>query len=99
MKNLNAFASHGLEILKHSVLLVLYQAHLETPSHFSESKLLSQKEIREHLGLQHVGEANDLIRGVLEYLKVEKYVEHDFWAIRGQWRITKLGISVIEESS
>ena len=75
----NEFASYDLDILKRSMLLVLYQARLETPSHFSEPKTLSQKEIREHLGLQHVGEGNDLIRGVLEYLKEEKNVEHEFW--------------------
>ena len=90
----NTFASYGLEILKHSVLLVLYQAYLETPSHLSNSKTLSQKKIREHLGLQRVGVANDLILGILEYLKKEKTVEYA--AGEDYWSITKKGVSVIE---
>lgn len=94
MKNLNIFASHGLEILKHSVLLVLYQLHLETPSHFPHSQSLSQKEIREHLGLQHVGKGNNLIRGILEYLLTEESVV--YYLDGGRWSISKKGISIIE---
>ena len=86
-KTENAF--YGLEILKYSVLLVLYQY----------SKPLSQKEIREHLKLRRVGKNNNFIRGVLEYLEEEGYVEYKFYG-RGQWQITDSGMSfIVEEPS
>ena len=79
---------YGLEILKYSVLLVLYQYSIS----------LSQKEIREHLKLRRVGKNNNLIRGVLEYLEEEGYVEYKFYG-RGRRQITDSGMSFIKESS
>ena len=86
-------AQWGLEILKRSVLEVLYQQSLEVGD--SPLRSVSQKEIRQRLGLQHVGTNNDLVRGVLEYLKEEEAVEYLFWG-RGHWAITPDGISLIE---
>ena len=83
----NTFAVYGLEILKHAVLLLLYQTASET---------LSVKEIRERLGLHHKSLGTNLIRDVLEFLKEEETVEDEDWGLIGHWRITEKGVSVIE---
>lgn len=48
----NTFAAYGLDILKHAVLLVLYQTNAET---------LSTKEVREQIGLDDENIGNNFI--------------------------------------
>ena len=86
----NTFAAYGLDILKPAVLLVLYQTDAET---------LSVKEIREQIGLDDENIGNNLIQGVLEYLKAAETVENDGWGLIGRWRITEKGRYVIERSA
>ena len=52
----NTFASYGLEILKRSVLLVLYEEHK-----YGERRRLLRREIGERLGINNVR----LIEGIL----------------------------------
>jgi len=86
----------GLDMLKRSILLVLYQQHLKAgPNGPLASPALSLKNIREQLGLKHVGVSNDLVRGVLNYLMHMKYVENST-IFSNRWQITDSGIAFIE---
>lgn len=89
---LNDFASYGLEILKHSVLLVLYEAK-------HKDELLQAQEIRRRLGIPQAKDERmghtSLVFGVLSYLKDEEKVAQ-FWSGSYTWQITEKGLSVIE---
>ena len=92
----NTFASYGLEILKRSVLLVLYQQPLDYTS--EHRRTLHQNAIREQLGIpKPLYEPNRLVHGILNILADEEYVKKSSWT-EGHWRITKDGVSVIEGS-
>ena len=89
----NDFASYGLEILKLSVLLVLYEAK-------HKGELLQPNEIRHRLGIPHAkderkGHAN-LILATLRYLKDEDKVDDHWVGGATAWQITEKGVSVIE---
>ena len=89
-KTRNEFAFYGLAILKHAVLLVLYEA---------DGEPLKVGDIRKDLGIPRKygssGTVNDLIQAVLGYLVDDgKYVE---LVDRGTWRITKEGVEFLEE--
>ncbi|MYA71174.1 hypothetical protein F4009_18045 [Candidatus Poribacteria bacterium] len=90
----NEIARHSLEILKLAVLEVLYQ---HTGPH---KGCMSAADIREKLKIQRpkyaAGSVNDLFHGTLSYLKDDKYADHIY---RDAWRITELGISVIEKEN
>ena len=89
----NQSASRALEILKWSVLLVLYQHHQK------QSSIVTLEEIRNSLGLpQGRSGLNHLVRGVLEILEVQKYVTPHHFADTS-WKITEEEISVFKESS
>lgn len=98
---LNMFASHGLEILKRSVLLVLYEetdaVDEDDSSYIPHGRILKQGEIREILGFPYVrfpsGNTNSLIQGVLDYLKQDRHAHH----YSPGWAITTAGVSVIED--
>ena len=95
-KTRNDFASFGLEILKRSVLLVLYETYRERP----DEPILQQETIRGHLDIPKGRRgANHLIRGILEILEVEGAVEYNLWYAAGHWQITQKGISVIESDA
>ena len=89
----NEFASYGLDILKRSVLLVLYSARNYGP--------LQLTAIREQLGIPKVDENSDardnsLVYGILTHLQNDGYVEY----LRSPgWRITEEGIQAIEGST
>lgn len=87
----NAFAADGLDILKRSVLLVLYRQPLD---YTGEHRSLHQNKIREHLGIpKPLHEKHRLIPGILDLLENDEYVESYSVA---HWRIREKGISVIE---
>ena len=90
----NDFASYGLEILKHSVLLVLHEAK-------HKGELLQPNEIRHRLGIPHAkterrGHAN-LILATLRYLKDEDKVDDHWVGGATAWQLTEKGVSVIED--
>ena len=90
----NDFASYGLEILKHSVLLVLHEAK-------NKGELLQPNEIRHRLGIPHakterLGHAN-LILATLRYLKDEDKVDDHWVGGVTAWQITEKGVSFIED--
>ena len=97
-KTRNDFASYGLEILKRSVLLVLYEYHV------SESSLPSQFQpaIRKRLGISRSDSTNDeLIHGILVRLRDDKLATHidDEDAPDSQvdkWQIREEGLKVIK---
>ena len=93
---MNTFEVQGLEILKRSVLQVLYECHLwASQDDIFRSPDLSLKQIRSKLGLPHVGVNNDLVKGILNYLREDRYVKES--PVYGsKWHITEEGISVIE---
>ena len=88
----NTFASYGLEILKRSVLLVLYQQPLDDTG--KHRRTLHQNNIRQQLGIpKQIYTPNNLVRGILDILEEDEYVE---FFVGGLWRITEKGVSVIE---
>ena len=90
----NTFASYGLEILKHSVLLVLYQQPLDGGG--KHRRPLKQEKICRQLGKPwrtYDRKGQGLVCGILAHLEYDKYVE-DFGG--GEWRIAEGGVSVIE---
>lgn len=84
-------AIHGLELLKHSVLCVLYEEHL------GENRRLTRIEISQRLGIKKPdGRDADnipLIEGILIHLQEDEVVDRN--AVN-RWRITEDGISHIE---
>ena len=86
----NAFASYGLDILKRSVLLVLYDAR--------DEGIIPQVEIRERLGIPRVdpsaGNWNSLFFAILSYLQADGHARHE---VRSGWQITEKGVSLIED--
>lgn len=90
----NTFASIGLEILKRSVLLVLYEEHKS-----GDRQRLRRLQISERLDIKkpHGSDANNvpLIEGVLMHLQEDGDVESN--AVN-RWQITAEGVSSIEES-
>ena len=92
-KTRSDFASYGLETLKRSVLLVLYQQPLDYAG--KHRRTLSQNTIRQRLGIpKQLYTPNRLVRGILDILQEDEYVE--FFG-EGHWRITEKGVSVIED--
>ena len=89
-KTRNEFASLGLEILKRSALLVLYELHVCSP----DKPYLRLTNVREQLDLPMLGKHNSLTHGILMHLADEGYAE---WiGSGGQWQITPEGVSIIE---
>ena len=86
----NEFASYGLEILKRSVLLVLYEASDR------RSRGLLRIRISERLGIHDPGgwtTANTgLIGGILGHLEEDGYAEN---LGNERWRITEAGVRFI----
>ena len=89
----NTYASHGLGILKRSVLLVLYDAKQESPY----GTILTAGEIRERLDLPYQqfpsGNVNALTQGVLDHLKQDRHASHH---VGYGWSITEEGVNLIE---
>ena len=97
----NTFAAYGLEILKQSVLLVLYD-ETETAdevSMYAQGLILTAGAIRERLDILRPrvvsGNVNALIQGVLDHLQHHGQAHH--YHSQG-WAITAKGVSVIEGS-
>ena len=88
----SAFASYGLEILKRSVLLVLYEEHL------GERRRLTRIEISQRFGIKKPGgrdiDNRPLIEGILIHLAEEGVVNSN--AVN-RWQITEKGVSLIED--
>ena len=96
----NTYASCSLEILKRTVLEVLYEGTDVAPikrSDYGVGRCLQVGEIRERLGLPRPkytgGNTNALIHGILGYLKDDGYAEH--YVYHG-WQITNEGVSLIK---
>ena len=93
---MDTYASLGLEILKRATLQVLYQAHLQA-RHPLAQPYLGLNQVRERIGLIKVVDpthhSNALIRGILDYLRDDRYVE---FLLDNRWQITEAGIAVIE---
>ena len=87
----NVFASYGLEILKRSVLLVLYEKT-------RGGELIEQHEISNSLDIPYVrnpsGNIYSLIQGVLDQLKLDEHAHHE---VDCGWQITEKGVSFIED--
>ena len=96
----NAFASHGLEILKRAVLLVLYEGTdiVYEGSPYLQGNVLTAGAIRQRLGILRPrvisGNINALIQGVLDHLQHDGHANH---YPRQGWAITEKGVSVIED--
>ena len=90
--SLRTFASHGLEILKRSALLVLYEAG--TFSTDASYRPLAQKKIHQRFDLG--GNNYRLTQGILEFLAQDEYVKH---FSGGEWAITEKGRAVITGKS
>lgn len=90
----NTFADMGLEILKRSVLLVLYQEHKS-----GEQRRLTRKQISQRLEIKKLSGSDIanviLIEGVLIHLEAAGDVESN--AVN-RWQITPEGVSHIERS-
>ena len=93
----NEFAAYGLEMLKRSVLLVLYDAAEHQPPW---RKTVSMREIRKQLDLPQlkkseisVGNPTDLVRAILQHLESDNLADH---TVRDGWEITPEGIEFIE---
>lgn len=91
----NAFASYGLEILKRSVLLVLYEGTdiVYKVSPYAQGRILTAGEIRQRLGILQPrvisGNVNALIPGVLDHLQHHgqaHHYNHQGWAPRKAYR-------------
>ena len=90
-------ADRGLDMLKMAVLLVLYERHLlagDNGPHVSSD--MPMRHIRQRIGLEPVGVSNDLVRGILNYLSEDGYVEESLRYALGRWQITKKGVKFIE---
>ena len=90
----NKSAAYGLHLLKRAVLSVLYDRRQWSIQYGIPRYYMSMKDIRERLGLDNVSGYNDLMRGVLNYLRKDGYVEELLTPIR--WQITKKGIQSFE---
>ena len=95
----NEFAAYGLDILKRSVLLVLYEAAEHQPS-WSWRKKVSMKEIIKQLDLPQlkkseisVGNPTDLVRAILQHLYRDDLADR---TVHGGWEITPDGIEFIK---
>ena len=93
----NEITAYGLEILKRSVLLVLYDAAKHQPSW---RKAVSMREIIKQLDLPQlkkskevVGNPTDLVRGILQHLQSDDLAAHP---VHDGWEITPEGIEFIE---
>lgn len=91
----NDFAAYGLEMLKRSVLLVLYEADQLLPS---RQQRLQMDEIRKQLGIRRItgeieGPSNALLLGVLQHLQMDDLVNH---IVDIGWKITSEGIAFID---
>ena len=95
----NEFASYGLEILKRSVLLVLYESTdvVYEMSIYPTGCLLTAGQIREKLDLMRpllvCANVNSLIHGILDYLRHDGLAHH---ILGVGWGITEDGVKVIE---
>ena len=89
----NTFADMGLEILKRSVLLVLYDT--TSPS----GGVIRQDEVRKQLGIKNINyfdsaRHNALIYGILSHLRDDGYVYHN---VGYGWQITEEGVLLIKD--
>ncbi len=94
----NAFASYGLEILKRSVLLVLYKGtDPYSGSLYPQGRVLTAGQIRERLNLipprRVSANTHALVHGILDYLRHDGHAHH---YVQSGWAITEKGIKIIE---
>ena len=91
----NEFASYGLEILKQSVLLVIYQLQKEDGLIFVRSRYIYDRLKIERIEdkTRRQAENDYLIDGILVHLVNDGYVR---WVEHDTWQITEAGISAIE---
>ena len=83
-------AAYGLHLLKRAVLDTLYEECKLGPKEY-----LSTREIRVNLYLQNPAVNANLVRGILEYLKAERYVKEARY-VQGTWQITRKGVKFVE---
>ena len=83
-------AAYGLHLLKCTVLQTLYEE-----CELGRRLYLSTRDIRINLRLQNPAVSANLVRGTLEYLKADEYVEEAQFE-QGTWHLTTKGIKFIE---
>ena len=98
----NEFASYGLEILKRSVLLVLYEGtdivyeRSPYPQKYPDRRILQAEQIREKLNILQprlvVANTNSLIHGLLDHLQ---HNGHAYHYVSQGWAITEKGVKAI----
>ena len=92
---LKAVPALGLAMLKHAVLLVLYEAYISDVENLSDSSL-RMWEMSEWLGIEKLeGDRVNPVHPILVRLQAEGCVEQ---VKRGRWQITEEGISVVESA-
>ena len=101
----NELASCGLDILKRSVLLVLYEGtdivyeKSPYPQGYPDGRILKAGQIREKLNILQprlvCTNTNSLIHGILDHLRHDRPAYH---YVDDGWGITEEGVSVIEDS-
>ncbi len=98
----NEFASYGLDILKRSVLLVLYEGtdsvYEKSPyPRYPNGRILKAGQIREKLNILQprlvCANTNSLIHGILDHLRHDGHAYH---YVGAGWGITENGVSVLE---
>ena len=91
----NEFASYGLDILKRSVLLMLYEG--TDPRGYPDGRILKAGQILEKLNILKPRllsvNPNSLVRGILDHLRHDGHAYH---YVGDGWAITEKGISAIE---
>ena len=101
----NEFASYGLDLLKRSVLLVLYEGKdivyekSPYPQGYPDGRILKAGQIREELNILQprlvCANINSLIHGILDHLR---HNGHAYRYVSAGWGITEKGVLVIEDS-
>lgn len=91
----NEFASYGLEILKRSVLLVLYERNKESPR--GPEHTLKPSDISGNLNISPPqvtsSDRHAVFYGILDHLREDGLVYH---YLNVGWGITEKGVKVVE---
>ena len=94
----NKFASYGLEILKWSVLQVLYERHEESPR--GPERALKPSDFSKYLDISPPqvtsSDRHALFYGILDHLHEDRLVYH---YLHVGWAITEKGVKAIEGSA
>lgn len=98
--SLHTFTAHGLEILKRSVLLLLYEeteiAYEKSP--YGPGRTLKPSDLSEKLGISPPrvtsSDSHAVFYGILDHLREDGLAYH---YLHVGWCITEKGVSIIED--